>query len=95
MASGSTDSTAGAALAMGVISVPLSFCCGVLAFAVNLVGLALGIAAVVKATRAGGQSGNRSLAYTALIVNGLVLVANISIMAYFLFGAFGGGRLFP
>lgn len=93
---GSTDSTAGAALALGVISVPLSFCCGVLAFAVNLVGLGLAIAAVVRATRAGGRFGNRPLAYAALIVNGLVLIANIAIMGFFVFGAFGGGgRLFP
>lgn len=95
MAGGSTDSTAGAALAMGVISVPLSFCCGVLAFVVNLIGLGLAIAAVVKVTRAGRQFGNRPLAYAALIINGLVLIANIAIMAYFVFGAFGGGRLFP
>lgn len=90
-ATAGADSGAAISLALGVISAPLSFCCGAFAIVVNLVGVVLAVVAIRKSSREGGS---RPLAIAALIVNALVLLLNVGLIGFFAYGAFGS-RLFP
>lgn len=79
-------------LILGVLSLPLWFCCGGFSVALNLVGLALAFTSLTRIRSAPDRYGSRGVAIAALIVNGVFLLLNAALIL-FVFGMMGVGIL--
>ncbi len=80
------------ALVLGVISIPVYFCCGPVALAANAVGLVLGFVSMSRCNNEPERYQGKGLAIGALVVNALFLILNV-VLIVFVFGLMGIGML--
>lgn len=89
---GATEPMGIVSLVLGVISVPLYFCCGFFALAFNLVGTVLGFVSLTRVNSQPERYSGKGIAIAALAVNGIFLILNIVLIVFF-FGIMGVGML--
>lgn len=91
---GSTDPLGIISLILGVLAVPLYFCCGafgmIVNVALNLTGVVLALVALNRAKSRPDQS--KGIPIAGLIVNGLLLLLSIGLIVFFV-GVVGVGVL--
>ena len=80
------------ALVLGIVSVPVYFCCGPVALAANIVGLVLGFVSINRCNNEPQRYQGKGLAIAALVINALFLILNL-VMIEFFFGLMGVGLL--
>jgi hypothetical protein len=86
-----------AGLIIGLISLPLMFCCGILAplgALTSLASLALGGMAVAQAKTARDPQQARTFGIISLVIGGIALLGSLAMMAFLALGLFGGS-FFP
>ena len=86
-----------AGLIIGLVSLPLLFCCGVLAplgMITSVVALALGGVAVAQAKTARDPQQARTFGLISLVVGGIALLGSLGMTAFLALGLFGGS-FFP
>jgi hypothetical protein len=79
-------------LVLGVVAIPLWFCCGLFSLALTVVGVILGFVSLGRFNREPGRYTGKPLAIAGLVVNGLFLVVNVVLMIFFV-GIMGIGIL--
>ena len=91
---GSTEPLGIVSLILGVLSIPLYFCCGVFGMVLNLVlnltGIVLALVALSRAKSRPGQS--KAIPIAGLVINGLLLLLSIGLIVFFV-GIMGVGLL--
>jgi hypothetical protein len=79
-----------AGLVLGVVSLPLIFCCGIIGLFTSVIALILGIMALAGARAARDPQQARTFGTISLGLGILALLGNIGMTAFTLFGLFGG-----
>ncbi len=90
---GKTEPLGVTSLLLGVVSLPLSLCCGLFTVLLAFVGLVLGIVSLTRVNARPELYSSRGVSIAGIVVNGLILLSLLVLV--FVFGVLRSGLFKP